>query len=165
MNPDDLDDLLSTPPGNSPRDRRDIVWQQTSRALRRQKVRRDVTRIASYALLIGLGACAAWLLKPTHHPTELAAHQSPPQPAPTVVARTAQQLELDAERTDEVVLSAQLYRQAGDRYLDQGNDIRSAMRCYRLHLDLQGDRGLQALATDSWLLLSLKRAHSQGDLQ
>jgi hypothetical protein len=164
MNPDDLDDLLSTSPAHPADDRREIVWQQTTRLLHRRKVRRDITRIASYVLLVGLGACAAWLLKPANPPPELAA-QPPSPPALTTVVRTAQQLELDAERTDEVMLSAQLYRQAGDRYLDQGSDIRSALRCYRLHLDLQGDHGLQALATDSWLLLSLKRAHAQGELQ
>lgn len=173
MIPDDLDDLL-TPGGELPGDaRREEVWRQTSGYLRRRKRVRDVVRVGGAVLLVALGVGAGWMLKPAGVPTGpgevTVARREPTASAPAATTspspRTAQQLELDAERVDDLMASARLYREAGDRYLEQGNDIRSALRCYRQHLELTDQQARQVSVNDSWLLLSLKRAHSEGDLQ
>jgi hypothetical protein len=167
MNDNDLDALLS--PGSTPiADRREVVWEQTIRQLRRQKRQRDVLRVSGYVMLVGLGCAVGWWLRPVpDQPHQHIAEQAQPTPTLTVTqnGRTAQLLELDAERTDDLGLSAQLYRLAGDRFLDQGNDIRSAMRCYRQHLQLLDDRGRAVTTSDSWLLISMKQAHPRGEMQ
>src|ERR1051326_855449 len=53
---------------------------------------------------------------------------------------------------------AQLYRAAGDRYLQDQGDMRGALRCYGLALEAAGQEELAIVADDSWLLMALKKA-------
>ncbi|MFT3880640.1 MAG: hypothetical protein QM703_13375 [Gemmatales bacterium] len=71
---------------------------------------------------------------------------------------TAAQLELQAEKSDDPAQSAQLYRQAGDRFLE-AQDLRSALRCYRIHLNEGGPDVKAVLSSDSWLLMNLKTSN------
>jgi hypothetical protein len=81
------------------------------------------------------------------------------EPSPPPVAkRTGHELELDAEQTDDAPTAAQLYRQAGDAYLDAEQDYANAARCYRLFLARAGESALPPEPGDSWLLTSLKNA-------
>jgi hypothetical protein len=51
---------------------------------------------------------------------------------------------------------AELYRRAGDRYLEESADPRSALRCYTQALDEGSREDLEISAEDSWLLMALK---------
>lgn len=169
MNPDDLDDLLSPSPGPDENARREAVWHQSYRVLRRRKLARDVIRVGTYVLILTVGAGLGWSLKTTIPPSpsepQLAHNETAPPPVPDRPPRSPRELELDAERTDDLRLSAELYREAGDRFLEQGNDVTSALRCYRQYLALLGEQRPEVAVSDSWLLISLKRARSQGELQ
>ena len=69
----------------------------------------------------------------------------------TPVAREWQALEATAG-------APALYRAAGDHYLDDAGDVRSAVRCYCQLLDAEGDEETTIRAEDSWLLMALKEA-------
>lgn len=73
----------------------------------------------------------------------------------------------ELERLSETVTNEEredLLRRAGDLYLAENADVRSAMRCYRQLLDDSGVEGKETSArtrrvhpTDSWLLIQMKR--------
>jgi hypothetical protein len=54
-----------------------------------------------------------------------------------------------------------LYRQAGDLYLNAEGDVQAALRCYRLALDAGSDKDLAVAPEDNWLLSSLKEARQR----
>jgi hypothetical protein len=56
---------------------------------------------------------------------------------------------------------ADLFRRAGDRYLKDENDLRSAVRCYKHALDAGSDEDLRITSQDNWLLVSLKNARQE----
>jgi hypothetical protein len=53
---------------------------------------------------------------------------------------------------------AELYRQAGDRYLEAEADPEAALRCYGRSLDAGGAEGLTVALDDNWLLMAIKDA-------
>jgi hypothetical protein len=54
-----------------------------------------------------------------------------------------------------------LLRLAGDRYLDENNDVQSALRCYRRLLDTGSEADLAVSANDTWLLIALKEGRQK----
>jgi hypothetical protein len=75
------------------------------------------------------------------------------------------ELELEAEQTLARTESARRFREAGDLYLRDFADYRSALRCYRNFLDTAGAADLAVNSEDTWLLTSLKRAREQENTQ
>ena len=69
-----------------------------------------------------------------------------------------EQLELQAEQAQVNRDSAQLFRAAGDRYLNDQRNYPAALRCYRNFLDEADPDALQVGKEDTWLLISLKRS-------
>ncbi len=79
--------------------------------------------------------------------------------APAAESETALALEWRAfEASDR---RAELYRLAGDRYLEQHGDLQSALRCYRQALDAGTHESLMISTSDNWLLMALKEARQK----
>jgi hypothetical protein len=178
--PDELAELLSPPPGGETPGLRDAILRRTQRRLTLRRWARRATKIAAVAAVFALGiGVGVWRTTPERETVfvpvshvevvtvtvtvpvpvlvpvpDTSADPAPPRP----VARTAKQLELDAEQTDDAPAVATLYRQAGDAYLTAEQDYANAARCYRLFLARGGDTALSPEPGDSWLLTSLKNA-------
>jgi hypothetical protein len=56
---------------------------------------------------------------------------------------------------------AELYREAGDRYLSAESDPESALRCYTAALDAGAGADRAVAPADSWLLMALKDAREK----
>jgi hypothetical protein len=70
-------------------------------------------------------------------------------PSPAVVLEWKA---FDAPRAER----AALYFQAGDRYLEDGRDVASAMRCYNVAIDATPNTALEIQPDDNWLVTTLK---------
>jgi hypothetical protein len=67
-------------------------------------------------------------------------------------------LALEWQAAESLELQPATYREAGDRYLRDENDLASAVRCYANALDSTSENDLAVRADDSWLLMALKQA-------
>lgn len=79
-------------------------------------------------------------------------------PAPIARRLTPAEIEVEAERTLAKEESSRLFREAGDRFLQEEQDYQAALRCYRNFLDEAAEAELAAAESDTWLLASLKNA-------
>jgi hypothetical protein len=157
---DPLEHLLAPPPSADAGPLRQDLLKRTTRALgNRRRLRRCAGALA-------LAACAGAGLLTVHgvaprgarpvvqrHPVERQERPAP-VPAPSAVALEWQALEGPGR-------PAELYRQAGDRYLDEEGDPDSAVRCYGHALDAGGARDLAIAPEDSWLLMTIKAARQK----
>lgn len=160
---DDLDALLNVPEDNAmTATRRAEILAVTTGVLRRRVMIRRVASAVVVAFVFLAGGGAGWLMKPEKIIQELVYVEPAPaavvqeSPRMEAVALTPRDLELQAELADEKPRVAQLYREAGDKYLAVTRDYEQAARCYRLHLNAASRDERQATANDSWLLLSMK---------
>ncbi len=145
---------------------RDRVLRRTLGVLRRRKLLRRAAVMGAMAACFVAGAFAMWLWQPAiasgarENPAPQARHdQRPVEPQPlenTVRATSALALEWQAFDAQEN--RASLYRQAGDLYLRDHGDHRSALRCYTQYLDGAGENELASAAEDTWLLATLKES-------
>lgn len=170
-NPHPVDEFLQSPPEAAPgAERRQAVFVQTTRLLRWRRWRRRA------ALAGALAACYLAGILTMHLGTP-----SSPEPRPEVAAQPAAPVELPAvaslktqpQPATESVLDlewrafearekrAELYRQAGDRYLEHEGDLPSALRCYGQALDASAEADLTISASDNWLLMALKEARQK----
>jgi hypothetical protein len=153
---DDLDDILR--PKEVPvstAERQKLLLTSTMAQLKRTRRFNQVRSAALWSAVFLLGVSLGWLGLQRDH-TQQAIQTAPQANEPEVPPLlTAAQLELQAEKSDDPAQSAKLYRQAGDRFLE-AQDLRSALRCYRIHLNEGGPDVLAVLASDSWLLMNLK---------
>jgi hypothetical protein len=69
-------------------------------------------------------------------------------------------LALEWKALDSIEKRPDLFRLAGDKYLED-NNIESATRCYRGALDNASDQDLKISVNDNWLLMSLKQAKQE----
>jgi hypothetical protein len=171
--------LTPRPPAEAPA-LKQLILDQTTGVLRKRRVTRRVL------LGVALAACyAAGVLTPQLWPSagptttdrvaELAKADkqhplkppaSPPVP-PTQDEPPTEPAELPPpalERSLTLVNPEQraaLYRQAGDRYLEEANDVESALRCYRRSLDESADADLTISPDDNWLLMAVKNARME----
>ena len=81
-----------------------------------------------------------------------------PKPAEKSAEPPASAVAAEWQAFDQPKQRAALYRQAGDRYLDEERDPAAALRCYTLALQDASDQDLAVSADDSWLLMALKEA-------
>jgi hypothetical protein len=157
---DPLDDLLgpafSPPPGGPLR--RELLGR-TTRALRRRHLRRRLgaagVLVAAYAAGL-LTVAAVTPPEPAAPLREVARSAQPPGPPVTPAGLEWRALERPAQ-------AGELYRQAADRYLDEG-DAGNAMRCYANALEEAGAGGLEVSPDDSWLLIAIKRARKKEEI-
>ena len=137
----------------------------TSGLVRRRAQRRRWRTAAGFALAYaaGLASALAWPTAPRPAPR---APQQAAQPAKVDRAAPAAAVEvaaLDPEQLRRRVIGAQrseqirLLRLAGDRYLYDSADVRSALDCYRQVVELTPEEKLpRPDPQDNWLLAELK---------
>ena len=158
-----VDELLAGRPGPANAGLKECLWRQTAAQLRRRRCWRLAARqgLLVACFLGGMGTMA--LVRSEPEPAKVVVvtvvEPRPADPAPLPERRlTAAELELEAEKTLVKEESARRFREAGDRYLGEEQNIAAALRCYRNFLDEAGDTDLGDAQTDTWLLTSLKNA-------
>jgi hypothetical protein len=161
---DDLETLLSPVDGGTMPCRGELLVAST-RILRRRFLVRRIGGALGVAAIFFAGATAGWFLNPQpaeRKVVELVYVDRPAAPAVKEAPRvepaplSPNDLELQAELSDDKAKVARLYREAGDKYLTEIHDYGQAARCYRLHLKAADAAEQQVSANDSWLLMSMK---------
>jgi hypothetical protein len=174
--PGPLEDFLQEPPPPPAAEPlRAAVLAQTIGVLRRRRQRRRVLIVggAAAALVLAGLALHAGLRSGDDEPAPPASAadqprlRPPPAPHPGPAqgpqnlgpaAKTPLEQEwaaFDAEPR----ARARLYFKTGDRYLNECQDIESALRCYRQALLLCEARDLAFDPNDNWLVMALKQDH------
>jgi hypothetical protein len=128
---------------------------------RRRRLRRlaILTAVAA-AFLLGL-LLPRPAPRPSPPPTETTVAPTPPEPPPVEKRPEAPPSALVLEWRAFDGVDADLYRQAGQRYLRDDNDPLSAVRCYRQSLNAASPDALTVSADDDWLLMALKDARQR----
>jgi hypothetical protein len=159
---------------------RQALLQQTLHRLRRRQRAKRLATVAALAACYaaGLVTMRLWMQPATRPAPQFVLHQhsentleAPPRetarPHPSDAVPVAPLQETEAEASPLVLerlaaasktRRAQLYREAGDRYLENQGDMQGALRCYALALEAAPDAELSISAKDSWLLMALKKA-------
>jgi hypothetical protein len=145
---------------------RQSVLNQTLGLLRRRRRLRQWTVAAALAAcFLGGMLIMRWVLAPeTALPggpqEEMAQRQREANPLLSPSPRPADTaLGLEWQALDSPTRRPELDRLAGDRYLAEETDARSALRCYERALD--GNADLTISPDDSWLLMAIKDARQK----
>jgi hypothetical protein len=138
--------------------------------LRCRRWRRRVGLAAALAACYGAGLLTMkWMSAPPVSGLAEVAKQAP-EPAPQVALRPSAPAEhparepvpsplaLEWQALDSKEKRPELFRAAGDRYLEEAGDVQSAMRCYKNYLDVSSNEEAAVSANDNWLLMALKEA-------
>lgn len=164
--PDPIEAMLrpSSPPDNEAL--RQAVYTQTRRVLHRRGRLRQLAYAASMLLSFTVGAGTMRMISPQAAPipelprpsASKAEPQLPKNPPPS-----SDDSALDAEwiAFDSEDHRSELYRQAGDRYIKDENDLQSALRCYSNALDNGTEQDLAISPNDNWLLMAIKDARQK----
>jgi hypothetical protein len=145
---------------------RQSLLRRTRRVVRRRRRVRQAALVAAFiACYAGGLASARWISSRAPEPAQVIAlpppSPTPPAPKevePVAVARAASPVELEWQALDHPEKRWELYRRAGDLYLNESGDLQAALRCYRGALEAAPAEGLRVSAQDSWLLMALKEA-------
>jgi hypothetical protein len=159
------EDLLGPPTPCGDDVLRLAVFRQTAHGLRWRRRQRLIKRLSLPVACFLLGVTIT-ALSPLAEPRVVTVTVSATsRPMATAAApqrvRSPAEMELEAERNSVPAESARRFREAGDRYLLEMADYRSALRCYRNFLDEADEADLAAAASDTWLLASLKNARNK----
>jgi hypothetical protein len=164
--PDLVDQYLAAVPvAPSTAELKERILDKTTRVIRHRRWLRRLVVAAAMAACYAAGVLTVWPAArhadvPTPSPI-VAAPRPLPQPSPSRSTPTLSPAQLEWQAIDQRHGGADLYRQAGDRYLNEAQDVESALRCYRNALARGGDKALAISADDSWLLVALKSSHSK----
>src|SRR5262245_49821394 len=134
---DEIDDLLEPHPTPNRIDR-DLIFRQSANVLRQRRWQRVLLQASAWAAcFVAGGFCARWFyVDIKNQPTEIVYQPDKAQPivrpldpfigaSPSRIERWAGLSEGDKR--------SQLYRRAGDGYLNAGDQL-AALRCYRAAL-------------------------------
>jgi hypothetical protein len=160
--PDPLNDIMA---GRAPivasDSFRQTLLRQTRGVVRRRRMVRRAGFVGLMIVVFSAGALTMrWVQPPLPAETPLASNESislPTNPIAPEVA-VASPLALEWQAIDSTDRRADLFRQAGDRYLTELGDMEGALRCYRNVLDLGTSEDTAIRPDDSWLMISLKQA-------
>jgi hypothetical protein len=169
---DDLDTLLGPRPVAADDPMRPLLLARTLQHLRGRRRWKRLALVAAMAacylagvLTVGLWAPAAGADrgKEAEPPSVVeekrtvvpAPEKRSAPPAPAVVSA----FELEWQAVDNSERRAELYRRAGDRYLEEANDVESALRCYRGYLAAAPPQDWTISTKDNWVLLVAKQDH------
>lgn len=165
MTHDDLDPLLSpTQPAEEPVGLRERLFARSVSRLQRRSWRRITVRAAALAACYVAGIATWWAVRPAPETRvvevvrieRIPVEPSPPESEPGPLPRSGTELELLAEQTDGPK-AAELFRKAGDRFLNAEGNYQAALRCYTHYLDLTPESELVVdHGNDNWMLLALK---------
>jgi hypothetical protein len=151
---DPLDHLLGPRPAAADPTFRAALLRRTRSAVRRRVWARRLALAAALAACFAAGLVTMAVLtppRPEPAPLPLTGQQpTPPGPPPVALEDQA------AQKPDE---RAALFREAGQRYLQDQGDVESALRCYRQSLDSNAE--LAVAPEDDWLLIALKHARQE----
>ncbi len=173
--PDPLETWLAGQPALTPSGALEqAVLRRTQSVLRR---RRWLRRTAYAAALAACYAAGLLTMKVLHSPqpavpTVIVRTDPEPQPPAAVPqkdvapskppsAAPVSPLALEWQAVDSREKRPDLYRQAGDRYLQEDGDIQSAVRCYRNMLNAAPEEAATISVDDNWLLMALKDAQQK----
>ncbi len=167
---DPVTNWLAEPPALTPGGAlKQAVWQRTRSVLRWRRWLRRSGYAAALAACYAAGLLTMKYLpaSPATAPSALTRTDADPGP-PVVTPREevrppqpsdenpASPVALEWQAVDSRKQRPDLYRLAGDRYLEAG-DIQSAIRCYRNMLDVAPEEDQRiSPQTDNWLLIALK---------
>jgi hypothetical protein len=162
-----MEDLLGPPPQNDDMSRlKGQLLDQTLALLPASRRWRRLASAAALAACFALGMMTMWLIRPGP-PAEgrpAMAHQSPtgdkstPADAKRLEKGPDTALAKEWQAFDSKQRRADLFVQAGDQYLQEGDDVDSALRCYRQGLASASPQQLTVQSTDNWLVMALKTA-------
>jgi hypothetical protein len=171
---DPIEAFLSQGSGEKTNEKlRQLIQQKTLGVLRRRRWLRRGGWLAGLAAcyLAGILTMGLWPRPEVNHLVAIAPQQSddgqsnivpskgefkqltPVQQSESALAMEWQALDSTEKRPD-------LFRLAGDKYL-QDNNIESATRCYRGALEDASDQDLKISVDDNWLFMSLKQAKQE----
>jgi hypothetical protein len=173
--PDPLDDLLrpfaETDAGLPFRGQ---LLDHTIRALRNRRRRRVAVWVAALAACYVAGVLTVYWLGPRRvervvverwSSVALEPPSSTPQPAPAAPAapnaKPASAVAMEWKAFDADQHRQEMYRKAGDRYMNQDADPASALRCYGQSLNGSSDKDLAISASDDYLLMLVKNARQK----
>jgi hypothetical protein len=167
---DPLDDLLrpSTGAGGDETLRRRLL-DQTIRALRGRRRRRVAVWVAALAACYVAGVLTFYWLGPRRIERIEVVQKAPtPEPStPTPVkpaapdAKPASAVAMEWKAFDADQHRPELYRKAGDRYMNEDADPASALRCYGQSLNGSSDKDLAISVNDDYLLMLVKNARQK----
>ena len=161
--PDELSDLLAPSPV---RPNGDTAFDATLAGLRKlrrgTRIRRAVVPAVTFVL--GGGLVALFMPERVRETVRVEAvevvrekivtvYEPPPMPAPPPTPREIERLAASAPPDRRPAL----YRRAADRWLEEGQQVTEALRCYRVFLDAAGPAGWGYEPDDTSLLAALKR--------
>lgn len=169
--PDPLDELLrpSAAAGSDETLRRRLL-DQTTRALRSRRRRRVVAWAVALAACYLAGVLTVYGFGPPRiERIEIVQKApgpkpSPPQPLPAPAAPDASPdaaVAAEWKAFDADQHQSELYRQAGDHYMNEDADPASALRCYGQALNGASDKDLAISANDDYLLMLVKNARQK----
>ena len=168
--PDPLDDLLR-PAVASKADEglRRRVLNQTTRVLRSRRRRRVFAWVAALAACYVAGVLTVYWFGPRRI-ERIEIVSIAPQPEPTAPedgkpagpnAKPASAVAMEWKAFDADQHRPEMYRKAGDRYMNQDVDPASALRCYSQSLNGSSDKDLAISANDDYLLMLVKNARQK----
>ncbi len=155
--PDPLDGLLRPVPRAADPTFRRTLLGRTRAAVRRRVSARRLLAAAALAACFAAGVVTTALLwKPS---------ATPPGPGPIVEpdrqATPAPLAAVEDRAVKEPDRRAELFREAGKRYLAEQGDLQAAVRCYGHSLDAAAPSELTIAPEDDWLLMALKHARQE----
>jgi hypothetical protein len=169
--PEPLEDFLKTPPRANSSALRPSLLNETSRLVRRRRRARRLVIAGSLAASALIAAVTGWLLWPEARPSEAPpirvaekTEPAPPSSKPAIPlvptmdtpklppALAKEWQAFDAPEPQK----AALFMEAGDRYVEDHQDLASALRCYRQALDAADEPMLRINPNDNWLVTALK---------
>lgn len=168
MKDNQLDELLRSHFPASPPIWKKTLLARTTRTLRWRRRGRRFGMLAALAACYAAGLLSVRLLQAepsvevrweiVYLPRETKPETRPQREAPPMLEKPVTALALEWQAAESPDRSAELNRQAGDRYFTDENDWESAVRCYKRFLSACSDTQLEIAPQDNWLLVTLKNA-------
>ena len=170
---DPVDDLLAMhsppPPGGT---FQEALGRRTVKLLRRRRWGRQAALVSALAASYVAGVVTVQRIPKGSPPRQeemvqqVPSPRSLPPPNPEKAAPAVQEtaVALEWRAIDSPTPRPDLFRRAGDRYLNEAGDIRSALRCYRNALDSGSEADEKISPNDTWLLIALKEAKQREKL-
>ncbi len=142
---------------------RQSLLEETTRVLRHRRRRKQLVLIAALAACYAAGLATMRIFdSPALGDTPVATGDEAPMPAPrpptqSEPALVQEQRSAAADQRER----AELFRRAGDRYLEEEGDPEWALRCYTQYLNAGAEADLEITVEDNWLLMAIKDARQK----
>jgi hypothetical protein len=168
--PDPLDAILRPASPLTNDALRQAVYDRTRLVLHRRRRLRQLAYAAALLVSFAAGLLVTRFSTPSLVPPVVPdvavappRQPAPPDksPAPLALPRSQSALALEWQAFDSPKERGALYRQAGERYLQEEHDLQSALRCLGNYLDNGTEQDLAISSDDNWLLMAIKVARQK----